>query len=239
MKKGCLGIPFLWALFQQWPADSAAKSISQTSACVGAPAQDLYTSVRCAVRQESTTDAVRTANPTWLAPLGFKATPKKPCLLIVPTSRRRTVRVGMQPETLHVSLQRTQSVPGGVTTQSVGTIDIPVGANLFAKLAAQSRINSRLHSSTNQGIHSQKKPAKVAGLRSLFDMRKEGKNNLRRIRAPVLPTQQALPALQRPQAHHWPAPGAGCLRPAHCTIWRPPAWPRRCRSGWSEHGLRT
>ena len=43
--------------------------------------------------------------------------------LIVPTSRRRTVRVGMQPETLRVSAPRTQSVLTGVTTQSVGTID--------------------------------------------------------------------------------------------------------------------
>jgi hypothetical protein len=43
--------------------------------------------------------------------------------LIVPTSRRRTARVGMQPETLRVSAQRTQSVLTGVTTQSVGTID--------------------------------------------------------------------------------------------------------------------
>ena len=45
--------------------------------------------------------------------------------LIVPTSRRRTVRVGMQPETLCVSVRRTQSVSSGVTTQSVGTIDKP------------------------------------------------------------------------------------------------------------------
>jgi len=40
-------------------------------------------------------------------------------LLIVPT-----LRVGMQPETLSVSAQRTQSVLTGVTTQSVGTIDM-------------------------------------------------------------------------------------------------------------------
>jgi hypothetical protein len=34
-----------------------------------------------------------------------------------------TLRTGMQPETLRVSVRRTQSVPSGVTTQSVGTID--------------------------------------------------------------------------------------------------------------------
>ena len=35
-----------------------------------------------------------------------------------------TLRVGMQPETLRVSVQRTQSVQNGVVTQRVGTINL-------------------------------------------------------------------------------------------------------------------
>ena len=57
----------------------------------------------------------------WITPRLIQAMKS---LLIVPTSRRRTVRLGMQPETLSVSAQRTQSVLTGVTTQSVGTIDM-------------------------------------------------------------------------------------------------------------------
>ena len=41
---------------------------------------------------------------------------------IVPTSRRRTVRVGMPPWTLCVRCKVTRSVTGCIPTQSVGTI---------------------------------------------------------------------------------------------------------------------
>ena len=60
---------------------------------------------------------VRTAHPTGADRSGAIRS-------IVPTSRRRTVRVGMQPGTLRVPIQRTQSILSGVTTQSVGTSEI-------------------------------------------------------------------------------------------------------------------